>query len=71
MSETTQTGPCELSPDQLRVWRDIVDLCRDESFTSISVASKQRRAAILAVDAALPNDVGTSPSLAVSESGDK
>lgn len=42
-----------LSPENIRVWQDIVDMCKRGGWSRINVASKQRMAAILAVDAAL------------------
>ena len=42
-----------LAPEHLRVWTDIVEMCQRGGWASINVASKQRMAAILAVDAAL------------------
>ncbi len=42
-----------LAPEHLRVWQDIVDMCKRGGWSSINVASKQRMAAIIAVDEAL------------------
>jgi len=47
-----------LAPEHLRVWQDIVDMCKRGGWSSINVASKQRMAAIIAVDEALRANTG-------------